>query len=161
SRAPLRRGERDRREQPREQAANQLVLADDDLADLLLEGGDDGERLVGGRARGDGRDVGTGHWLQKQPQHGARDGRRGEARRIQLAVVRRRFPAEELPLAFDDLVDRREQLVPRRGPEIASAGERGDLLQRSFREACLDEAPVVILEKRLATIRIQQRNRDR
>src|SRR5439155_26803844 len=51
--APRRR-KRDRRKESREQPSNQFVLADDELADFLLERRDDAERLLGAQPRRDG-----------------------------------------------------------------------------------------------------------
>ena len=89
ARAPARRGERNRGEERRQHPPDQRVLADDDLADLVLEAGDDLAR----RLR---RSALVSVPSEDKPQSAAIAAAAArQRRRIQVAILRRRAPADE------------------------------------------------------------------
>src|SRR5207247_3959097 len=77
-----------------------------------------------------------------------------------IAIVSRRLPPEQLSLALHDVGDGAGKLAATRRPHVAAAGELGDLPERPLGKSRLHESAAVVLEKGLAAVRLQQRNRN-
>src|SRR6187397_2337320 len=90
-----------------------------------------------------------------------RDRRRGgrQRHRIQIAVFRRRPPADEGALTLLDLLQRLGQVAAGSRPQVAAAGRAGDGAQRRFLEPRAHDAPAFVAQRRFLAVGKELRHR--
>src|SRR5436309_14508078 len=78
---------------------------------------------------------------------------------MEIAVLRRRAPADQAAVALDDVAERARQLAARRRPDVAAAGGRRDPPQRRLLELRDDGPAGIVAQERPRAGRLPERER--
>src|SRR6185503_11054265 len=90
------------------------------------------------------------------------DRRRGDRQRnrVEIAVFRRRAPADERTFTLLDLLERLGEIAAGPRSEVAAAGRAGDVAQRRLLEPRADDTAVLVAQRRFLAVGEQLRHRD-